>query len=285
MVVTRLIGGLGNQMFQYACGRALAEQYRVPLKLDVRGFNQYKLHQYLLGKFSISGDVAGNSELPKTFQIGPWSIHRFPGNPLRQQYRYVRERSFNYDPALKDQGPNVYLDGYWQSEKYFLPVRNILLKELQLVEPLDDQNKRFVERMSAPKTVALHVRRGDYVKNPDYISCGVEYYRHAVKTIAEQASDVSLFVFSDDPAWVQQHIHLDVPTTYLTHNVGTANYKDLVLMSQCAYSVVANSSFGWWGAWLKTRTDGFTIAPARWYTNPATPTQDLLPRAWKTLPV
>lgn len=300
MVISRLIGGLGNQMFQYACGRALAEHHRVPLKVDLRGFRKYKLHQCLLNQFLITGETtrffelpnfaitsqaASDQKWPRSVRLGPWFLNWFPSRLWRQGYRVVSERSLRYDPTVQDQGPNIYLDGYWQSEKYFIDIREVLLREFQLRQAPATDNQRLAQKMSSVHSVALHVRRADYVANPLYATCTPSYYQRAVAAIAERQPNIHIFVFSDDPAWVKQNIQFAFPTEYVTNNVGRANYLDLWLMTHCQYSVIANSSFSWWGAWLKTRTDGFVIAPQTWYTDPSKDTSDLLPPSWVKLPV
>lgn len=280
MIIVKLIGGLGNQMFQYACGRALAEFYHVPLKLDLRGFRQYKLHQYLLDRFNITAETADEFELKKLVLPKPWFLKWLYGRKQNNNYRFVREQSLAYDATLNSQGPNIYLDGYWQSEKYFFDIRDIILKEFYLRQPLDTENQRFAEIMTATPSVSLHVRRADYVNNPLYVKCTPNYYRQAINIIAKQSPDIQLYVFSDDQDWVKKNIKANLPTTYITHNFGKANHLDLVLMSKCRHHIIANSSFSWWGAWLGAEKESIVIAPNAWYTDPKKNSHDLLPPHW-----
>lgn len=284
MVIVKIIGGLGNQMFQYACGRALAEFYHVHLQLDLRGFKKYKLHQYLLDKFSITAKTANESELIKIVHPEHQFLKKLFGQQ-RNEYRVIREKSLAYDPALTAHGPNIYLDGYWQSEKYFINIRDIILKEFQLRQPLDLENYQYLNSMTSSQSVSLHVRRTDYINNPLYEKCTLNYYQQALATIAKRSPNLHLFVFSDDPDWVKNNIKTSFPTTFITNNIGKANYLDLVLMSKCHHHIIANSTFSWWGAWLGSRTDGVVIAPNVWYTDPTKNTKDLLPTDWITVQI
>lgn len=284
MITTRIIGGLGNQLFQYACGRALSERFNVPLKLDLRGFQQYKLHQYQLDKFCITAKAGVAVDLPKFYRFGPLTFTRNSYRKGQSKCTVVREAKLSFDTSIYNHGSNLFLDGYWQSERYFADIRNILVQELQLREPLDSTNQHLAKKMQQVNSVTLHVRRADYVNNPTYAQCTVDYYQRALKMIAERVNNLHVYVFSDDIPWVKAHIHLAVPTTYVSHNNGPANYLDLVLMQYCTHSIIANSSFSWWGAWLKKNETGLVIAPQTWYTDPRKVTQDLLPLRWVTIP-
>jgi hypothetical protein len=284
VITTRIIGGLGNQLFQYACGRALSERYKVPHQLDLRGFQQYKLHQYQLDKFCITAQVGAARDLPKFYRFGPLTFTRYAHRKGQLKNSVVREAKLAFDTSIYSHGSNLYLDGYWQSERYFADIRNTLVQELQLREPLDAVNQRLAEEMQQQNSVSLHVRRADYVNNPTYAECTVDYYHRALTMIAEREKNLHVYVFSDDIPWVQEHIHLAVPTTYVTQNNGRANYLDIVLMRFCTNSIIANSSFSWWGAWLKKNVTGLVIAPKTWYTDPRKASQDLLPHRWVTIP-
>jgi hypothetical protein len=142
-------------------------------------------------------------------------------------------------------------------------------------------------RIAGCNAVSLHVRRGDYVSNPDssrvHGLCGADYHQAAVRRIAEVVPQPHLFVFSDDPQWAAGNLHLDHPATIVTGNDTRRDYEDLHLMSLCKHHIVANSSFSWWGAWLDTNPDKIVIAPERWFAHEQHDTRDLLPPTWQVI--
>lgn len=285
MIISRIIGGLGNQMFQYACGYALAQRHRVPYFLDIRGFRNYQLRNFLLGHFNISASTNDGDHLPSLTQIGSAWVRFFPTLYRPTGLRIYREKSLAYDPAISTAGNNIYLDGYWQSEKYFQSVSDELRQEFRLKVPLDRTNEQLLDRMKNEESISLHVRRGDYVNHPVYATCTLSYYHNALATIRAKHPDATVYVFSDDPGWVKDNIQTDGVTTYVTNNQGANDFKDLVLMSACKHHIIANSSFSWWGAWLGTDAGKIVIAPNAWYTDPTKNTRDLLPKDWLTLPI
>lgn len=285
MIISRIIGGLGNQMFQYACGLSLARHNNVPLFLDIRDFEQYPLRKFTLDKFSISASTKSGDHLPEQSHIRSPLVRLLPKFYKPRGIRIIRERSMLFDETLTQQGNNLYLDGYWQSEKYFTYVADELRKEFSLREPLDQENQRLLDKMRNEQSVSLHVRRGDYVNHPLYATCSLNYYHQALAKIQAQHPDCTVYVFSDDPAWVKANITTGAPTTYVTNNQGDSDYKDMILMSACRHHIIANSSFSWWGAWLGTSADAIVIAPNAWYTDPTKNTRDLLPSSWITIPV
>lgn len=280
MIITRLIGGIGNQMFQYACGLSLARRYSVSLKIDVRGFDEQKLRRFSLHHFNISAPVADSAELPTVSQIrsplvrllGPW--YRPRGLMI------VRDYLTGFDSSIFSHGDRLYLDGYWQREKYFTDVCDIVRKEFTLRHPLDSANQNLVEGMRQEPSVSIHIRRGDYVAHSLYAHCSLEYYQRAIEYLSNRYPDIKLYVFSDDPAWVQANLTTKFPTTYVIHNQGEDDYKDLMVMSQCRHHIIANSSFSWWAAWLGGHQSGIVVAPDVWYTKPSMNTGDLVPNNW-----
>jgi hypothetical protein len=290
MVITRLIGGLGNQMFQYALGRALAAQRDTTLKLDISGYERYALHAYALHPFNILESFAARDEI-RRLRGGGWVTEQVPRrlqklNPLRKK-SYILERGFPFDPAVLDAPDDVYLDGYWQSEKYFKNMEDVLRREFTVRHALSGHNQELAARIAACNAVSLHVRRGDYASNSDtsrvHGLCGMDYYRSAALRIAEGSSRPHFFVFSDEPEWAAGNLRLDYPMTIVTGNDASHNYEDLRLMSLCSHHIIANSSFSWWGAWLGANPDKVVIAPSRWFASEQHNTRDLLPFAWITI--
>jgi len=206
--------------------------------------------------------------------------------PFRKN-SYILEKGFAFDPEVLKSPDDVYLEGYWQSEKYFASTEGLLRREFTIRQSLSGRNQEMAARIAGCNTVSLHVRRGDYVSNPNasrvHGLCGADYYQAAVRRIAEIVPQPHLFVFSDDPEWAARNLHLDHPMTIVTGNDTQRDYEDLHLMSLCKHHIVANSSFSWWGAWLDTNPDKIVIVPARWFAREQHDTRDLFPPAWQVI--
>lgn len=286
MIIVKLIGGLGNQLFQYAAARRISYLNHIPLKLDISEFARYKLHKYSLMHFNIVEEMAT-----------PEEIQAFKPRILfsRQAFRYlslfnilnrsyVMERHFHFDPALLKINHGVYLDGYWQSEKYFLDIEEVVRKELSVKTPPDSWNEQMMERIRKEAAVSLHIRRADYVTNSHTLTvhgcCSLDYYHHAVNLVAEKVESPHFFVFSDAPAWAKSNLQLPFPATFVEHNGPDKNYEDLRLMSLCRHNILANSTFSWWGAWLNAHPDKMVIAPQKWFNTDKMDPRDLVPQGW-----
>jgi hypothetical protein len=290
MVIVRLIGGLGNQIFQYALGRTLAARRESILKLDISSYRSHPLRSYSLHNFRIREIFATSSEI-RRLRGGGWISKRLPRrlqqlNPLRKR-SYVLERSFSFDSAVLDLPDDVYLDGYWQSEKYFKGMEDVLRREFTVRHPLTGRNRDTAALIEACNAVSVHVRRGDYVSDPHlrnlYGFCGTDYYLGAARRIAETIPHPHFFIFSDEPEWAEGNLRLDHPVTVVSGNDPAHDYEDLRLMSLCRHHVIANSSFSWWGAWLCANQEKTVIAPARWFAGGQHDTRDLFPSSWQTI--
>jgi hypothetical protein len=289
MIITKLIGGLGNQMFQYAAARQLAEMHHQPLKLDVTGFQGYALRKYELNHLGIHAEIATDSELSafKGCNYVTAYLRRSFGRSWPYRNRVIRERFFQYDPAIAKFGGNIYLEGYWQSEKYFQRIKDIIRQEFMVCHEPDSRNKALAAEIAEVNAVSLHVRRGDYVTDTVtslyHGTCTLEYYRRAVARIAANVTEPHFFVFSDDSEWAQKNLRLDFPSTFVTHNGAEKSYEDLRLMTLCKHHITANSSFSWWGAWLNNSAGKIVIAPDKWFNRKELDTSDLLPSEWLRL--
>lgn len=280
MIVSRMIGGLGNQMFEYACGLAVAKHHRVPLFLDTRGFNHQQSRTFTLSNFSISGSILEEHQLPTVAQVRSPLVRLLPAWYRPKGLRVYRDYIKTFDTHLTEVGNNMYLDGYWQDERYFVAAAEEVRQEFKLRQPLDPENKRWSDEIASKNSVSLHIRRGDYVNNALYASCSIIYYQLALEHIAKQFPDITVYVFSDDPAWVKDNLKTSFPTSYMTHNGPAKDYLDLVLMSHCRHHIIANSSFSWWGAWLGKHENGIVIAPKTWYNDSSFQAGHILPSSW-----
>ncbi|PZU91914.1 MAG: alpha-1,2-fucosyltransferase [Chelatococcus sp.] len=288
-VTVRLIGGLGNQLFQYAAARALAKRHGAEVKLDLSGFESYGLRRYELGAYPIAATVATADELARIGAPPQRSgfLGRLAGRLMPRPAHHYREPHYRYDPQLARQPLPIFMDGYWQSELYFADAADVLRLELTPKEPLEPANADVADKIRQTKAVSVHVRRGDYVSNAHTNTyhgvCSLDYYRAAIAHIQANVTDAHLFIFSDDHDWTRDNLKFDLPTTYVTANSADRGFRDMQLMSLCKNHVIANSSFSWWGAWLNPSPSKIVVAPARWFAAGDNDTRDLLPEGWVRL--
>jgi hypothetical protein len=299
MITVSVIGGLGNQMFQYAAGKALAERHGVGLALDLSGFQDYALRSFLLNRLSVpeatstEASAAGHEKLASNVRGALWRqrigrVLARAGLPQLAADRY-QEPHFHFDPAFETLGPQASLYGYFQSERYFTSIADRLREWFMPREPLGETAARVHARIAAsPLPVSVHVRRGDYLKPGTAEVHGIvgePYYHQALDRLASAIGrDAELFVFSDDPAAAEQVLGF-VPRSRLVHVRGDPErpWEDMALMSLCRHHVIANSSFSWWGAWLNRAPNKIVIAPRAWFTPDKlrkTNTADLYPPGW-----
>lgn len=276
-------------MFQYATGRAVAHRHGVPLLLDSSGFAHYDLRRYELGELSIQARLATEDELTRAGvkAKAPTLLNRVSKVlGLDRPANLLKEASFTYDARIEQATPPVYLDGYWQSERYFSTIRAQLLQELTLKSNWGPDNEDMFGQILAAGAgaVSLHVRRGDYVTNAHTASyhgvCSLDYYRVAVAYIAERVSAPYFFIFSDDLDWVRQNLQTGFPMTFVAVNSADNGICDLMLMRSCRHHIIANSSFSWWGAWLNSSEDKIVVAPQHWFSGASHDTSDLIPASW-----
>jgi tellurite resistance-related uncharacterized protein len=292
MVISQLIGGLGNQMFQYAAGRALAVKNLSTLALDVSAFSTYDLHQgfELQRIFSCPAKIATVSDIKQV--LGLQAMPLFRRVMSRPYFRrladdnLVLEPHFHFWPQISAVSGECYLQGYWQSEKYFKDIEHLLRADFTFQTAMTGQNRQVSEQIPTVNAISLHIRRGDYVNNPSTLAthgvCSPEYYRDAIQYIASRVAQPYFFIFSDDMAWVKAQFKLDFPCQYVEHNTGSESYNDMRLMSLCQHHIIANSSFSWWGAWLNASADKIVIAPKKWFQIDKM-TQDIYPDGWVRL--
>lgn len=288
MVVVKIFGGLGNQMFQYATARHLAEKRQAILKLDITEFETYKLHKYSLGHFNIRENFASPEEVAAlTFQP-EGTARRIIGKLLQQlkllAVTHIREKKFfHFDPAILTLPDGVYLEGYWQNEKYFSDIRSLLRQEFTIKSPQQGKDGTLAALIESSKSVSVHIRRGDYVSDPEtnkiHGTCNLDYYYRCTEHLTKMVETPHYFIFSDDSQWVRNNVKLS-PMTIVDHNDADTNYEDLRLMSQCKHHIIANSSFSWWGAWLNPKKDKLIFAPKRWFADAGFDTSGIIPDEW-----
>lgn len=289
MIITRLFGGLGNQMFQYAAGRRLAYVFSVELKLDITWIDKFDSRPYVLGNFDIKENFASESEIAAVAPTGKCA-HAIAKRWPKKWPNYIQEKHFHFDPDILKLHDGVYLKGYWQSEKYFADIADIVRREFTLKTPLSEKTRDVSELIASKRSVSIHIRRGDYAAlrktKQHHGVCDLEYYFRCVDHIKRSVKNPHFFIFSDDPQWARDNLKSICYATVVDHNLLGNAYEDLWLMSRCDHHIIANSSFSWWGAWLNPRKDKIILAPKQWFaekTQISTNIEDLFPSSWIAL--
>lgn len=283
MIITRILGGLGNQLFQYAAGRALAVQNNTELKLDLSGFDTYTLRSFELSRLNARFSIASNEEIDSYKAVTFYQRMMARLSPPAQK-RFYKEPFFHYDGRFFLLRAPVYLQGYFQSEKYFEPVAKTLRDEFRFREAFSPPVMAFAKELASSNSVALHVRRGDY-KNPNALRVhGMlpeAYYQKAITQLMDTAgNNLRFYIFSDDPQAAAKMLALPDAKTVsgrLTKN----HLEDFYLMQHCRHNIIANSSFSWWAAWLNPNPQKKVVAPQQWFGKGGPKdTGDLLPQSW-----
>ncbi|RYZ82426.1 MAG: alpha-1,2-fucosyltransferase [Proteobacteria bacterium] len=242
-----------------------------------------------MDKFSVLTSQASPAEVEKRFPLLSFrSLIKIYRRLLRilpkLSRKYYFEKSMAFDHSLFETNPECFIDGYFQSYKYFEGVNDIILQEFQPKEAPDEVNHHLIRVMQVANSVSLHIRRGDYISSAEankvHGICGLEYYRAAVENLQSRLVDPQYFVFSDDIAWAKENLDLGAGATFVQHNAGSKSYWDLVLMSHCKHNIIANSTFSWWGAWLNQNPDKIVYAPKTWFADSSKNTSDLIPQSW-----
>lgn len=286
MITVKIEGGLGNQMFQYAAGRMLSVKHTVPLSLDLSAFavdkssGIYTGRKFELDQLNIKSTISNEEKVKSTF------FRKLKDKISGKQYYY--EETLNFDNSVLDLPSNAYLEGYFQSEKYFSVIRDVLLEEFRY--PVQERDKEeflfFSKQIQRTNSVAIHVRRGDFANN-EFIqsvhgTCSVEYYDEAIKKLSELFNPASFFLFSDDLDWAVRNIGKSFTVIPVKLETANAHFLEMRLMSQAKANIIANSSFSWWAAWLNSNPEKRVIAPEKWYVDTVknNQTSDLLPDSW-----
>ena len=291
MVIVKIMGGLGNQMFQYAFARALSNKGKRVL-LDCSGFlsqtNGDTIRAYELDKFNIKIDKASKNQIVPYYnklQQFLYYIGRITGTKLSKIFM---EKKHCYILELLDLD-NKYFIGYWQTEKYFESIRNELLNELSFESSfntclLSEKNKELrKEILSEKNAVAVHVRGGDYntPKNKSTYGniCTKEYYQKALEYIEKNTQEAAYYLFTNDVDFAKEIMPLNNQNIKIVDwNLGDDSWIDMYMMSICKHNIIANSSFSWWGAWLNQNIDKIVIAPAKWQNGEDI--EDIVPDKW-----
>lgn len=276
MIIAKLISGLGNQLFQYAVSRQLSLARHVHLKLDTSFFSSQNLRSFKLHHYSIAAEVATEDAVNSILDVySSRSLYAKlyrraePYLPKQYHHRFYEKEWWTFEPELFSVTSNVYLDGYWQHYKYLENLNPVILDELRLKEfPAKDASEYLNEIQGQPESVAVHIRRGDYVTDKDALNfmgvLPVSYYNRSIEYINNRVSNPSFYFFSDDLDWVKDTIKVNAQVHYVDIANGAKDYVELDLMSKCSHNIIANSSFSWWGAFLNRNPEKIVVAPKKW---------------------
>ena len=284
-VVVPLIGGLGNQMFQYAAARAVALRTGSDVKLELSWFGTDPNRHYALEPFAISATTmrSGKQEAPK-YDLVSRIVRRLPIARRQNGLPVFKEASFRYDADIEQARAPVFLDGYFQSEKYFSDYREQIAADFKLRNSPLPQTTEVLNQISHTDAICLHIRRGDYVTNKaanaHHGTCSLDYYEAGLGRVAEGLTRPHCFVFSDDPVWARENFAPKIPVTFVDIHATHQAHEDLRLMAACQRYVIANSSLSWWGAWLGSHGNKKVVAPAQWFQKRDIDTSDLVPSSW-----
>ncbi len=273
MVISKIISGLGNQLFQYAVGRQISIEKRVSLKLDITFFESQDLRSYKLNNYNINADIASSEEVK--YFLYKYNNSLLPSKVLRKVEKllprtkrklFKEEVPWQFEPELFKVSSNIYIDGYWQHYKYFENIDPVIFKELTIKNPYTDFAKSTMNDINNNESsVSIHIRRGDYITDKQANNLmGVlplSYYYSAVDMIKQRIVNPTFYIFSDDLDWARNNLKISSSCYYID---GGKDYFDLDLMSNCKHNIIANSSFSWWGAFLNTNINKIVIAPKQW---------------------
>jgi hypothetical protein len=291
LIITKITGGLGNQMFEYAAGLSLAKKNNDGLKLDISAYKKYRLHAYGLSVFQISAGLAEKSECDairyRHHGFFDKAYRKITGIEKIRTADYIQEKSFEFDPSILSLTGDKYLEGYWQSWKYFSAIEPLVRAEFTQKQPMDAANSEMRKNIADCESVSLHVRRGDYVSDPKTRAFhGVDlsgYYAAAIERVFSKTKKPHFFIFSDEPGWVRENFKNAFEFTVVDINPPKKGYEDMRLMSACSHNITANSSFSWWGAWLNSNPEKIVTAPARWFNDAAVKSEGLYCPGWSVL--
>lgn len=297
MIISHLMGGLGNQMFEYAAGLALARRRRTVLKLDISFYSEHDVddRHYSLDCLNIPAQFATANEV--------WNLNGALGRKqewakkmllvlgqrrlaglLEVQGQAHYQKQWTFYPDFHELPDNTWLHGNYQSEKFFAPVADILRHQFTFRYPPTPAVEAMAARIKSGPSVAVHFRRGDYLGQ--YSSIGAlspDYYDRAIQSLKAQLPAATYYLFSDEIEAVEREYRPSVPHVF-AKCFDHANYYDKIrLMALCDHNIIANSTFSWWAAWLNANPGKSVIAPKRWFADGHHPDNDICPGSWLRL--
>ena len=296
MIIVQLLGGLGNQMFQYALGKHLAMLNNTELKLDLSVLENrvpfkkgFVFRNYDLDIFDINPSIATSGDIPlypSHLKINSIPHRLYNLIKIRSRgYKYLLEWRLNsyktilYNDKILKQRGNLYLAGYWASPKYFQGIEELVRKDFKFKEGLEVKCEDIKNKIISSNSVCITVRRTDFLVVKAMGFHGLEYFNKAVSIISERIANPVFFIFSDDMDWCKANIKLEQPYHFVDEEYYGEKFKDkLQMMSLCKHFINANSNFAWWAAWLSENKEKLIIVPKNYYHD--RDARDLIPDDW-----
>lgn len=290
MIIIELMpGGLASQMTSYSVYKKF-KLLKPDTQLDISYFqsvdpNEYKkmnLHNgYELNRvFGLEPSLAKIEDVEFMKDSRRSFVDRIRRKffGIRKTHYFEKSLNFVEDIFKLD---NKYISGYWMSLKYFEDIRNELLKDFAFKLPLNEKNASVLKKILDENSVAVHIRRGDFVNNKLHGNiCDLDYYKRALSLVSKLVAEPSYFVFSDDPTWARENFSDLLNVHFINWNLGNDSYVDMLLMSRCKHNIISNSGFGWWAAWLNTNENKFVITPKKWLNLNQFDYTQFVPKEW-----
>ncbi|MDW5416970.1 alpha-1,2-fucosyltransferase [Iodobacter sp. CM08] len=288
MVIIKINGGLGNQMFQYAYAYALALRTGCSILFDCEEYKGKNIHQgmELERIFDIGLDFSSKKQVVELLGFRNKALvrsilSRWPFTlvswPYKRQYLDVFKREYLCVPD------GTYVEGYFQSENFFQDFKNEIKEKFKWDDQIKPECLSFLKLINSSNSVSIHIRRGDYL-DPKVAKfhgvLGFSYYKKAIELIEGNVDNPNFFVFSDDLDWARELFSSYDGFFFVDSNSGRDSHLDMFLMSQCKHNIIANSSFSWWGAWLAETNEQMVIAPRHWIASNRFSVSNIYPNNW-----
>jgi len=257
MVITKLMGGMGNQMFQYAFAKKISLLSDRDLKMDL---------SFLKRRDMNPGFIYRDYDL-NLFNIEESFINEIDGyieiNEPNSLFNYIKSNKFKY--ISKD--TNIYLEGYWQCFKYFEEIEDVIKKEFTLKNDISERSKELLDEIKSRNSVMINIRRTDYLNTNFHGVMDVDYVLKAKSVIESRVDNTHYYIFSDDIEWCKENLIFE-NSTIVDHSYKGDRFSEyLELMRNCKHFIIPNSSFAWWAAYLSDNLDKIVIYPHKWFSN------------------
>lgn len=288
MIIIRLKGGLGNQMFQYALGLKLAHDLNTDLQLDVsslldRSKGDFVYRNYDLSIFKINDTFRMSPKfLQFIYKAKSSKITKMVRKHLASKHAIIKEEHFHYQASLVNQAKeNTIYEGWFQSPLYFQGIEEKVREKFTYKTPILEKSKTLLNRIQSSNAICLNVRRTDFLKVDTLNTTNKDYFLRAAKHLANSVENPHFFIFSDDVEWCRENIILDHPLEVVDHGHKGEKFGNYMqLMTACKHYIIPNSSFAWWAVWLNQNPDKKVIAPKNWFNDESIDTRDLVPKHW-----
>lgn len=285
MKIVQILGGLGNQMFQYAFYKALKNLYS-DVKLDISAFDKYEMHN----GFELNNifKIDRNYTTKKERNILSYQGGGLSKKILKKIFKYKKTEFTEpylgyFDNMLHIQG-DAYFIGYWQSYKYFSAIEDKIREQFIFPQLITSKNLDIIAKIKNSNSISIHIRRGDYINNPLYSNiCTLEYYNKAIAFFKQKVDNPVFYIFSNDIKWCSENLLVKENSYFIDWNKGTDSFWDIYLMSLCKHNIIANSSFSWWGGWLNSNDNKIVVGPSKWLNDERININDILLPEWVSI--